>query len=306
MPGIVARERYAMAIIHYGTAMRDEERRARLYEGELFLLPPTPEGIALCEHARAMVEEAFHPLEPRTAQHEMPVEQYAALLNELKPAFIHHPESKRIIQELLDAVGCDLEETYFDVPRLRTSTSDDYLTTGIAFAFHPHRDTWYSAPSCQLNWWLPVYPIERDNGLAFFPDYSARSVENSSACYDYGRWKQTSRFNAANHIGKDTRKQPVPLEEISDRAELRPLGEPGSIVLFAANELHASVPNSSGVTRFSIDFRTVHGEDAKVGRGARLIDAQCTGSAIGDFLRGSDLEKLPADLVARFESGELR
>ena len=113
-----------MAIIHYGTSMGDGERRARLYAGELFLLPPTAEGVALCEHARCMVEEAFQPLDARTAQHEMPVERYAALLSELKPAFIHHPESKRLIQELLHAVGCELEDTYFDVPRLRTSTSD--------------------------------------------------------------------------------------------------------------------------------------------------------------------------------------
>ena len=77
-------------------------------------------------------------------------------------------------------------------------------------------------------------------------------------------------------------------------------------MLFSSNQLHASVPNTSGVTRFSVDFRTVHGEDAKIGRGATLVDAASTGSAIGDFLRGSDLEPLPEDLVARFESGEMR
>src|SRR3954447_22530542 len=28
---------------------------------------------------------------------------------------------------------------------MRTSVSDDYLTAGISYAFHPDRDTWYSA-----------------------------------------------------------------------------------------------------------------------------------------------------------------
>ena len=286
--------------------MRDEERRARLYAGELFILPPTREGIALCEHARNMAEEAFSPLDPRTAQFEMVVEDYAELLKDLKPRFIHHPESKRLIQELLDVMRCDLEDTYFDVPRLRTSTSDDYLTTGIAYAFHEHRDTWYSAPSSQINWWLPVYPIESTNGLAVYPDYFDRPVKNSSACYDYAKWNQTNRFNAANHIGKDTREQPMPLEDVGRAGELLPLGEPGSVVLFSANQLHASVPNTSGVTRFSIDFRTVNREDAKVGRGAPLVDVHCTGSSIADFLRASDLEQLPADLIERFESGAIR
>jgi len=27
-----------------------------------------------------------------------------------------------------------------DTPRMRTSTFDDYLTSGIAYAFHPRRD----------------------------------------------------------------------------------------------------------------------------------------------------------------------
>ena len=93
------------------------------------------------------------------------------MLAALKPAFIHHPESKRHLRAILVEHGCDPELTYFDVPRLRTSTSDDYLTTGIAYAFHPHRDTWYSAPMMQLNWWLPIYDVAPDNVVAFHPEY---------------------------------------------------------------------------------------------------------------------------------------
>src|SRR2546425_8585889 len=31
-------------------------------------------------------------------------------------------------------LGCDLSRTYFDVPRMRTATSDAYLTAGLAYA----------------------------------------------------------------------------------------------------------------------------------------------------------------------------
>ena len=101
----------------------------------------------------------------------MDVESYAELLGKLKPAFIHHPESKRHLQAILEDLGCDLEKTYFDVPRMRSSTSSDYLTTGIAYAWHAHRDTWYSAPPCQINWWLPIYELHSDNAMAFHPRY---------------------------------------------------------------------------------------------------------------------------------------
>jgi len=77
------------------------------------------------------------------------VDPFAKILDDLKPRFIHHPECKLLLPELLWKLGYDLDETSFDVPRLRTSTSNDFLGTGISYAFHPHRDTWYSAPQCQ-------------------------------------------------------------------------------------------------------------------------------------------------------------
>ena len=62
-----------MGIIHYGRPLSDDARRACLYEGEPFILLATNEGEALCAHAQRMIEAAFAPLDPRTAQHELPV-----------------------------------------------------------------------------------------------------------------------------------------------------------------------------------------------------------------------------------------
>ena len=118
-----------------------------------------------------MIEDAFGKLDPETAQYHLLAKEYATLLATLKPAFIHHPEAKRCIQGILRELAFDLGQTYFDVPRMRTATSDDYLTSGIAYAFHPHRDTWYSAPQCQINWWLPIYEIESRRAMAFHPRY---------------------------------------------------------------------------------------------------------------------------------------
>ena len=67
------------------------------------------------------------------------------------------------------------------VRRMRSSTSDGYLTTGIAYAWHPHRDTWYSAPQCQINWWMPIYEIVSENAMAFHPRYFGEAV--SEACH---------------------------------------------------------------------------------------------------------------------------
>jgi hypothetical protein len=72
------------------------------------------------------------------------------------------------------------------------------------------------------------------------------------------------------------------------------------MIVFAAAQLHSTVPNTTPRTRFSIDFRTVNIDDLESGTGAANVDAACTGTTLGDFLRASDLAPLPAELIERY------
>lgn len=292
-----------MHSVFFDSNVSDDDRREQLYGGQLFVYSATPGSRKLVEFARGMIEDAFHGRDPELAQHDMPVEEYATLLADLKPKFIHHPRSKECLQEILADLGCDPEKTYFDVPRMRTSTSENYLTSGIAYAFHPHRDTWYSAPMCQINWWLPIYPILPSNAMAFHPAYWNRPVRNGSRDYNYAEWNRTSRQEAAKHVTSDTRKQPKPEEPMELNPQLRLLPPPGGIILFAGAQMHSSVPNDSGRTRFSIDFRTVHLDDVVSRRGAPNIDSECTGTSMRDYLRGTDLTHIPESLCNSYEDG---
>ena len=74
-------------------------------------------------------------------------------------------------------------------------------------------------------------------------------------------------------------------------------------MLFSAAQLHSSIPNQTGVTRFSIDFRVVNLPDLRAKRGARNVDSKCTGSAINDYLQGSSLAHVPADVQAMYLPG---
>lgn len=290
-----------MNAIFFDATVNDRVRRQHLYDGQLFVYSPCNSAIAMCEFAREMIEEAFAPLDPREAQYSLPVEEYAAILAKLKPSFIHHPKSKQFIQGILSELGCDLSKTYFDVPRMRSATSGGYLTSGIAYAFHPHRDTWYSAPSCQLNWWFPIYDIEPDNGMAFHPRYWSQPVKNGSSGYNYYQWNKESRKNAAQHIKTDTRKQPHAEEPMELDPQIRLICKPGGIMIFSAAQMHSTVPNTSGRTRFSIDFRTVHFDDVVAKSGAPNIDSACTGTVLRDFLRGTDFSHIPEEIVSLYD-----
>jgi hypothetical protein len=288
--------------LFFDSPVQDDERRRLLYKGQFFVYSPTASSRALCEFAQQLSEEAFAPFKPTKAQFEMPPEKYAAVLEVLKPKFIHNPTSKKLIQGLLKELGCNLAKTYFDVPRLRTATSDNYMTSGLAYAFHPHRDTWYSAPSCQINWWIPVYDIVPENCMAFHPSYWTQPVKNSSREYNYYRWNKESRASAAQQIKTDTRKQPHAEEPMELDPQIRVVSQVGGILLFSGAHMHSTVPNSSGSTRFSIDFRTVHFDDVTTKSGAPNIDSECTGTTLRDYLCGTDLSRLPDDLVAPYDT----
>jgi ectoine hydroxylase-related dioxygenase (phytanoyl-CoA dioxygenase family) len=185
---------------------------------------------------------------------------------------------------------------------MRSSTSDNYLTTGIAYAWHPHRDTWYSAPPCQINWWIPIYDIQSNNAMAFHPQYWNVSVKNSSKGYNYYVWNQQYRgAHVAKFLKEDPRPLPKPTESLVLDPQIRLIVQAGGIILFSAAQMHSSVPNTSGKTRFSIDFRVVNLDDVASKKGAPRTDEECTGTTMRDYLKASDLSHIPADLVSLYD-----
>ena len=67
---------------------------------------------------------------------------------------------------------------------------------------------------------------------------------------------------------------PTPTEPVDADSELRIVIEPGDLLCFSGAHVHASVPNTSGATRFSVELRTVTAEDIQAGRGAPNVDGE--------------------------------
>jgi hypothetical protein len=286
--------------LFFDSAMDETKRREELYRGSVLVYSPSPSALKLCEFARELIETAFHPYDPRKIHETLPVERCVEILADLKPNFIHHPTSKELIQRMLAERGWDLEKTYFDVPRLRTAFPADYLASGIAYAFHPHRDTWYSAPGSQINWWMPVYDIYPENSMAFHPRYWDEAIPNSSNSYNYYTWNRTNRQSAAQHVKTDTREQPRAQVALAPDPQVRVVANVGGVMLFSAAQLHSTVPNTCGLTRYSIDFRTVHLDDVWNRAGAPNVDSASTGTTMRDYIRASDYSHLPEDAIALY------
>jgi hypothetical protein len=291
-----------MVAVFFDSPMDDDTRRRHLYRGDLFVFSPRPATMTLIEHAREIVENGFDGHDPRTVQFEMPVEDFVEVLAPLKPKFIHHPRTKELVQAMLAELGCDPQQTYFDVPRLRSMASNDYLKAGVAYQFHPHRDTWFSAPLAQLNWWLPVYDIVPENSMAFHPRYFDEAIQNSSSDYNYYEWNKSGRVEASKQIQSETRKQPKAEQHVDLDPQIRLLPPAGGVVLFSGAQFHSTVPNDSGFTRYSIDLRTVHQGDLEQGVAAANVDSAPQGTTLRDYLRCTDFKRLPNELVEKYDN----
>ena len=296
-------DRHSIAVA-IGDGLPIEEIYRNAFSGSIYLLSPRSSSLALTNWARQLIEEAFAPLDPLTAQHELPVEKFVEIVGPLKPRFIHHARTHELLREYLIDLGFDRETTYIDVPRMRAVTSDGYLVSGVGHKQPPHRDTWWSSPFQQIQFWMPIFPMLRECSMEFYPYYSRTAIANTSEQFNLYRWNAVGRKNAAQHTEKqDTRGIPEAAEELSHGGSVQVVLPVGGAVVFSANELHATTTNTTGRTRFSIDFRLLDVEHVRAGVGAENLDTACKGIALRDFRRLSDAAEFPNELVERYDSG---
>jgi hypothetical protein len=151
---------------------------------------------------------------------------------------------------------------------------------------------------------VPISGVDASSCMAFFSAYWGRPVDNSSGAFDAYEWNATGRANAAKYVHGDDRNHPRAWLE-DGAASVEVVGERGSTLVFSAAQLHGTVPNTSGNTRFSVDFRTVHLDDLHARVGAPNPDSSSTGTTLRDFHRARDFEKLPEDTIALYETGPI-
>ena len=140
--------------------------------------------------------------------------------------------------------------------------------------------------------------------MAFHPEYfdvaSSRTRRTSTTTTS---GTPSTGPSASSNIGTESRPLPGPTGEVDISDPLILVTPVGGVIEFSGQHLHSSVPNQTGRTRFSIDFRTVHVGDIVAGRSATNVDADCTGSSIRDFMRATDFSPMPAEIVDQFVDG---
>jgi hypothetical protein len=277
-----------MNTIYFDSLVNDDVRRKSLYRGQIFVFSPRPSVIALRQLACDLIEAAFGSPMPPVAENGLPVEQFLAAESSIKQQIMKHPQTKQLVQSLLQEFECDLSKTYFDLPQLRIVPCRGYLPNAEGMFHDPHRDTWYAAPQCLINWWIPLWDFASESALAFHPLYWHQPVKNDSDQFNQGQDYKT-HFREAEF--------PHPTENVVIEPEIRVVCPASGTIVFSGAQMHSAVPNTSGLTRYSLDLRTVHYDEVVAGFGAPNIDSYSTMTLLTDFMRAADLQQFAIGLT---------
>lgn len=268
----------------------DRARGARLFAGAILVFRRLAALERLRVYSDRLIRRAFAGLEPERAQYALPREAFLAHVKELTATHRDDPEVRRLLAAALCEAGVDPARTYWDVHHLRLVPSGRGWTTRRTRRFPPHRDSWGSNILCQVNWWTPLYPVDEGRTIAFYPRYWEQAVANGSAEWDFHEMRRARAVARAEGCSPDEAYPLLPLarEPVPEEEALPVVVAPGDLLCFSGAQLHGTVPNETGLTRFSVEVRTVCAEDLAAGRGAPDLDSRAPRTAYGWFSRIAD------------------
>ena len=255
----------------------DDERQQAVYEGGLLIFKDVGPMSTLCSFVDELSRATFETADPTRAQFALGLDDYRHRAGELRRRFRANPRTKTLLRAVLERIGVHTQRSAWDRPYLRvTPHADNHRDSTQTLGFH--RDTWASNVYSQTNWWAPIYPITAGRTIAFYPQYWAEPLRNNSADWDL----------EDVIAGKTTSITPTPTQQAEVDSEIRVVIEPGDVLCFSGAQLHASVPNTTALARFSIETRTADIADEAARKGAPNLDGEAPHVALRWFRRIDD------------------
>ncbi len=288
------------ALYHLATPLPEAERNARLYRGELIVFRGFDAMAQLTDRLRAYCIRYFGN-DPTGAHLSMSSIEIEHAVEALRAAIRKDSDVDLAWRQVLSAINTDLDETYGDGAVIRVQPPQSGAQGERTEPLRAHRDTWGSNLPAQVNWWAPLFDTTPERTLALFPGFFTRIVENNSADWNFQEMVQAHR----------TKSTPVyPLLPTATEAPgwddaLVVSLLPGDLLCFSGAHLHASVPNTTNLTRLSFETRTVNRRDMAAGSGAPNVDGSApfmTSQIFRNFISGQKLGEL--DRISEADAGE--
>jgi hypothetical protein len=266
------------------------ELRRAVYAGRVFLAPPTTPSLALASTVRGMLAESLGcaPAEIRDASRTLPNAELFARIGALRRMLYLEPRFHAAVRDVIAAFGIDPARVAFDPLRLRVILHDGHANPLAKAVYHAHRDTWYAHPAALIAWWIPLDDLAPHETFEFFPERFATPVANDSEMFDYGDWVRDGwelKIGWQNRRAGIEARYPRAAPGVDGGRAVGFSCRTGDNLLFSGAHFHATLPQATGRTRFSLDFRIVDLDDHAAGLGAPDVDNRSRGSSLGDYVQ---------------------
>jgi hypothetical protein len=271
----------------YHRPQAPNEMLAALYAGDIFQLPPTDASRDLVAAARRCLEEELGG-DVREAQFRFTDDEFFGRIGRLRKLLYTTPPFHAHLEAVVRGLGFDTARIAYDPIRLRVVAHKGYENPKAAPIYYAHRDTWYAHSQAEITWWVPLHDVTEDETFVFYPDYFEQAVNNNSEQFDHDAWTRNGaslRIGWQNAQHGSTHLYPGQVGDLDPGRVVTFAARAAEVVLFAGAHFHQTRKNSTGRTRFSIDFRTVDLDDHAAGRGAPNVDNRSTGSAVRDYVQ---------------------
>ncbi len=280
-----------MNIIYIDQPLSDIERAEILFRGDLIIYRGINAMQPLIEYSDALLKKSLNGLEPTTAQLFLEPEDFLEKTGEVQTLFRNGQYAKDLFFAVLEECGLDLNSNYYDHFPMRIVPFDNTHNGAHRAAIGHHRDTWGSNLAAQINWWAPLYELEEERTIAFYPYYWSHPIGNNTDTWRFDEYLEKRKLALAERRSAYP-SAPSPTEAIDESGVVKVVVKPGDVLNFSSAHLHASVPNSTQKTRFSVEMRTINLYDLQSGREAPNVDNSGTEAMYQWFKRITDRQSL--------------
>lgn len=256
-----------------------------LYRGEISHTGPTDASLRLVDDATALLADALGCAPGEVRDQRLPNPELFARIGKVRKALYLDPHYHQAVRDVIAARGVDPAGVAFDPLRLRVVLDRGHENPLAAPVYHPHRDTWYGHPNALVAWWIPMDDLAAHETFVFYPERFAAPVGNDSEIFNYDDWVRDGWELKIGwqKLGAPAQYPRAALDADGGRAEGFACRR-GDNLVFSGAHFHATLPQATGRTRFSLDFRIVDLADHAAGLGAPNVDNRSRGSALRDYV----------------------
>ncbi|MFT5429684.1 MAG: myxalamid-type nonribosomal peptide synthetase MxaA [Myxococcota bacterium] len=239
----------------------DAARRA-VYAGRVLKRGANDGSKRLIALANELLRDSFDDVGPaRDAQQTMDPIVFFKRMGQIRKVLYLEPQFHRAMLDAIAAAGFSPEAYACDPTRLRIVAHNGHTNPRAAPVYYGHRDTWYGHSQSLMTWWIPLDDLPAAETFVFYPERFTVPVPNDSERFDYDEWVSKGWGLKIGWQDRDDGLKadyPGPIGDIDAGPALGFNCLAGDNLLFSGAQYHQTLPQTSGRTRFSIDFRLVH------------------------------------------------